>query len=333
MVGSNLRKKLSFWEWLVILYTFTIATWLILRLAFFDQFWPLALANTATEYLFVPLPLFIILTIWKQRWRLFVPLSIPIIAFAALFGELFLPSFASPETDELSITAMSFNVLYKNQMYDAIASSIHAASPDLIGLQELTEPNAIHIINLLKDEYPYYAYKPKDGISVGLLSRSPIEKADAFPLPPMDLALHAVINSEGERVHVFVIHLSPNNLFDYPTSEFVPLAIERYNRRANEVARLKDIISGLNEPVLLMCDCNLTDTSEAYAILDTFLDDSFREAGWGFGHTLQPRQAPFPIQRIDYVWHSADFAATEAFVEQDGASDHLPMVAKLRRVN
>jgi endonuclease/exonuclease/phosphatase (EEP) superfamily protein YafD len=36
-----------------------------------------------------------------------------------------------------------------------------------------------------------------------------------------------------------------------------------------------------------------------------------------------------PIQRIDYVWHSEEWIALEAFVGQDGHSDHLPIVAKL----
>jgi vancomycin resistance protein VanJ len=139
-----------------------------------------------------------------------------------------------------------------------------------------------------------------------------------------------MVNIKGEPVHVFVVHLSPNNLFNYPISEFVSLAKERYARRAAEVVRLQDEISGLKEPVLLMCDCNLTDTSEAYTHLDTFLKDSYREAGWGLGHTLQPPHVPFPIQRIDYVWHSDDFMAIEAYVGQNGASDHLPIVAKLR---
>ena len=112
-------------------------------------------------------------------------------------------------------------------------------------------------------------------------------------------------------------------------AEFVPLVLERYGRRAAEVTRIQEKIAGLDEPILLMCDCNLTDTSEAYARLDTVLDDSFREIGWGFGHTFYPPVAPSPIQRIDYVWHSDDFVAVKAFVGQDGGSDHLPIVAIL----
>jgi len=111
----------------------------------------------------------------------------------------------------------------------------------------------------------------------------------------------------------------------------VPVVIERFGRRAAEVSRLQAIIGDLDGPVLLMCDCNLTDTSEAYAGLNALLGDSFREAGWGLGHTSQPSGAPFPLQRIDYVWHSPDFRAVQAAVGQAGASDHRPIIAHLER--
>jgi endonuclease/exonuclease/phosphatase (EEP) superfamily protein YafD len=85
----------------------------------------------------------------------------------------------------------------------------------------------------------------------------------------------------------------------------------------------------LHEPALLLCDCNLTDTSQAYARLATFMADSFREAGWGFGHSSFSRRPPFQAQRLDYVWHSDQLAALEAAVGPDGGSDHRPVIARL----
>ena len=325
-------QKRSIFIGAVTLYVILITIWLLLRVLFFDQFWPLALLNTVAEYLFVPLPLLLIIAVWQRHWSSLLKLGIPTIAFVLFFGELFVPPFSTAPTEDnqQTITAMSFNILHTNRAYQAIVGSIQVASPDLVGFQELTPTSAQEIINALEAEYPYRTLEAKKDLNVGLLSRFPLETVDQFPLPPLDLALHTIVNINGERVHVFVVHLSPNNFFQYPKSQFVPLVIERYGRRAAEVAHLEAEISSLNEPVLLMCDCNLTDTSEAYAHLDEFLIDSFREAGWGLGHTLYPPTAPFPLQRIDYVWHSDDFVAIEAFVGQDGNSDHLPMVTKLR---
>jgi vancomycin resistance protein VanJ len=109
----------------------------------------------------------------------------------------------------------------------------------------------------------------------------------------------------------------------------VVLVKERYEQRLAEVRRLEQEFRSLHEPALLLCDCNLTDTSEAYAQLTTFLRDSFREAGWGLGHSSYGRRPPFLAQRLDYIWYTDGLAATEAFVGSDGGSDHRPVVARL----
>jgi endonuclease/exonuclease/phosphatase (EEP) superfamily protein YafD len=284
------------------------------------------------EYLFVPLPLLLLVSIWKHDWISLSKLSIPLVIFVTLFGHLFWPIYPNQvEDDEQLITVMSFNVLHSNKAYEAIVESIHSSDPDIVGFQELRPASAKSIVEQLKAEYPYGTLQfLEPGQSAGLLSKFPVEHVEWFDLPPMDIALHAIVQMDGEKVHIYVVHLSPNNFFDYPITEFVTLVKERYGRRESETIRLKQIIQDLDRPVLLMCDCNMTDTSETYARLDSVLNDSFSEAGWGIGHTLYPPQLPFPIQRIDYVWHSEDFTAIQAYVGQDGGSDHLPIVAKLR---
>jgi vancomycin resistance protein VanJ len=73
----------------------------------------------------------------------------------------------------------------------------------------------------------------------------------------------------------------------------------------------------------------MPDTSQAHKLIGTFLADSFREVGWGFGYTFYSAFLPFPAQRLDYIWHSAGLTALAAEVGQPGGSDHLPVVARL----
>lgn len=311
-----------------------IVLWITARLLFFDQYWLLALPNTIAEYLFVPLPVLLIISIWKRGWISLAKLSIPLIVFVGMFGHLFWPP---PQNlineEEQVITTMSFNVLHSNKAYEAIAKSIQSADPDIVGFQELTPESAASIVEELGADYPYNTLQfLEPGQSAGLLSKFPIEKVEWFDLPPLDIALHTIVQVNGKKVHIFVVHLSPNNFFDHSATEFVTLVKERYGRRERETVQLKQKIQALDEPILLMCDCNMTDTSEAYARLDTVLNDSFSEAGWGIGHTFQPPQLGFPIQRIDYVWHSEEFEAIQAYVGQDGGSDHLPIVARVRLI-
>jgi len=332
----QLKQSLRGARGIVLLHTTLFTLWLLLRLLFFNRFWPLALVNTFAEYLFAPLPLLVLAALLKRNWRLLVPLLIPILTFTVMFGELFTPRLTDYSTnrplDHPTITVMSFNVLWSNTDYPAIAASIRAASPNLVGFQELHPENFAGIVHELEAEYPYHTPLPAEPYGgVGLFSRYPIESAEPFPLPPRNLSTHAIVDFNGQPVHVFVVHLSANNFGLFPLDQFAALASERYASRAAEAAQLETIIAPLTEPVIMLCDCNFTDTSQAYAQIASFLTDSFREAGWGFGHTLIYPPNRFRTQRLDYVWHNEAFVAIESTVGQEGGSDHLPIITKLMR--
>jgi endonuclease/exonuclease/phosphatase (EEP) superfamily protein YafD len=325
-------KKLSVLSLVTTIYVVFIVLWMAARLLIFDQFWLLAMLNTVAEYLFAPLPILFFISIWKHNKISLAELCIPLLLFVLMFGRLFWPPPSNERADDKkAIALMSFNVLHSNTAYAAIVDSIQSANPDVIGFQELTPAIAAFIVEKLESVYPYNTFQYLEtGLTTAVLSKFPIESAERFDLPPLDRALHTVVQVEGTKAHIIVVHLSPNNFFEPSTAAFVTLVKERYGRRESETMRLAQMIQDLDGPVLLMCDCNLTDTSEAYARLDTVLDDSFSEAGWGMGHTFQPPQVSFPIQRIDYVWHTEEFQAVYAYIGQDGGSDHLPLVAKLR---
>jgi vancomycin resistance protein VanJ len=317
----------------VLVYTGLICLWLILRLLFFDRFWLLALVNFTAEYYFVPLPILAIVVILRRQRGLLVslvPLAIPALTFGVMFGGLFLPSFNVPHSAADPITAMTFNLLWENEDYAAIGAAVRAGNPDFVGVEELHPDHYAGIVAQLQADYPYYTPAPADpNGGVGLFSRYPIESSEPFALPPRNLTLHAILNIEGRRVQVFVVHLSANNMAGYPLDQFIPLAKERNESRLSETAQLQKMIAPMTEPVILLCDCNLTDTSQAYQTLSSFLVDSHQEAGWGFAHTISVPGIPFEVQRIDYVWHNAGFVALETQVGVRGGSDHLPFIAKL----
>jgi vancomycin resistance protein VanJ len=166
--GAAMRKH-SVLSWLGFLYILLIAVWLILRALFFDRFWPLAVVNTMAEYLFLPLPVLFAAGLWKHRWRLLIGLGLPIAAFGALFGVLFLPASTNPQADQGQlVTAMTFNVLTTNRDSAAIVRAIRAAAPDIIGLQELTQGKKAALSAAFESDYPYHTF-----VSLDQRSRSP----------------------------------------------------------------------------------------------------------------------------------------------------------------
>lgn len=307
--------------------------WFGLRLLFFDGPWWLALLNTLAFYLFLPLVVLLPLALWRHRWGLLFGLIVPCAMFAALFGPLLLPAFKTPLPvgNGSSIKLMSFNVLWSNHDYPKIAAMIRAAQPDMIGLQEVRPANVIALANALGGQYPYHAIHPVDKFhTVGLLSRFPIESLVTLPNPPLERGIQAVVRFQDRPLSILVVHLVPNNMPLQPLSEFVAATKDRYAQRAAEVAYLEQSLRARTMPTIIMCDCNMTDTSETYARLHAVIGDSFQERGWGFGHTLRVAAVPFPVQRVDYIWHTNELSAVDPYVGPDGGSDHFPMIATFR---
>ncbi|BDA75081.1 hypothetical protein CAL7716_092470 [Calothrix sp. PCC 7716] len=321
---STLMSRIS-WGYVIL-----FAVWILLRLVFFDSLWWLAIINTVALYIFVPLLLLLPPALLWRQWRLLLGLGFPLGVFLAFYGSLFLPQLPSLayKAVQPEITVMSFNMLFSNNDYDEIGRMIKANTPDIVGIQEVPLNGDAVWIKRFSSEYPYYAFRPvEEGHNVGIISRFPIENVTILSNPPMRRALSATVNVNKGRVNkslqVIVSHLTPN----YPSNEFIKFAHEWYTRRANEVTYIRTLIQQRRLPTIMLCDCNYVDTSQAYARTHEVMKDSFREVGWGFGHTY--RGPFFPIGRIDFVWYTKELEAVEAWVPDGGGSDHLPVAVRL----
>jgi endonuclease/exonuclease/phosphatase (EEP) superfamily protein YafD len=111
------------------------------------------------------------------------------------------------------------------------------------------------------------------------------------------------------------------------------------------VQAVVDLIGENPGPLIAPVDFNATDRNTAYRMIVSELSDSWREVGWGFGHTFPGSNGfgsrfhfmgvPLPrwLLRIDYVFHSEHWQAESAVVGPwDGVSDHRPVVVTLRLV-
>ncbi len=332
-------------------YLFCLLVWFGLRWVWFDQIVGLALLNTGAFFLLLPLAIALPWCAWQRRWGVLAGFGIPLALALHWYLPLFLPAvqMALPAIaqDGLSLKVMSFNVLWSNQDYDAIARSIRAENPDIIGFQELRPEHLPEIQARLGNTYPYSAIHPQpDYHTVGSLSRFPIESLETFSNPPIERGLKlglrlnnapAVSSSLTAPVeaslNLWVMHLAPNNLSDFGARGWMKRVGDRFTQRLAQVAQIETAIASSPSPNLaptvMLCDCNMTSTSQTYAQLSRIFQDSFWETGWGLGHTYVG-SGTLPLQRIDYVWHSEGIQTIEAHVASGGASDHLPVVATLR---
>ncbi|MER3404032.1 MAG: hypothetical protein C4289_01665, partial [Chloroflexota bacterium] len=109
-------------------------------------------------------------------------------------------------------------------------------------------------------------------------------------------------------------------------------------RRAHVEALLGHVRS-IDAPLVVAGDFNMVDQNADYRLLTRYVHDSYRAAGYGFGHTF-PRPGafyfrsrrlvlPLSLVRIDYIFTSGHWRALEAHVNTHGRSDHLPVIARL----
>lgn len=322
----GISKFISRLAWVYVIF---FCLWILLRFRFFDTLWWLALINSLALYIFVPLIIFLPFALLFRKWRLLVGLGFPLGMFIGLYSSFFLPSLSTPVSqNQQTIKSMTFNMLRSNTDYDSIVKMVSENNPDIIGLQEVTPQTVPILIERLGKDYPYQAFHPVElSHNVGILSKLPIDKFIALPAPPLQRGIQVTLRlNNGEPIEAIVAHLIPF----YPLNQVLKLAQDWYTRRAEQVSYLSNIVKQYDDPIIIMCDCNFTDTSETYSLMKNVMKDSFHQVGWGLGHTFIGTF--FPVGRIDYIWHTKELQTVEAYVGNEAGSDHLPVIAKLQLV-
>lgn len=338
------RARSSFKQVLLGLSAFYFAAlfgWLLLYLLLGDGLGYLGLANSLAVYFFLPLPL-VALVAWRagSRWLRLASLAGALV-FAWLWGPLFWPN-SDMTVDGPELRVMTFNVLGRAGDPQAVLAAIQAEDADLLFLQEVTPDMAWLIDNELSEAYPYQVLKPDSGArGMGVISRYPLEEKGAdldgrWTGPPQVLEMQW----GGQRITLVNIHTRP-------TGSLWPRWVRAtFDHRQEDIARLTDFVAGLAGPVIVGGDANMTHLNTAYKMLNQQLGDVWWQAGSGLGHTFPgPVDAddwatrvsyfmvPPWLVRIDYVFISDDWQATEAWLaEFRGGSDHRGVVTELALV-
>ena len=318
------------------LYTLLILTWYVAKSLAHDDHWFLWMLNSNAKYLFLPAVVLALFSALRRNWRSLAVLGLPAAIFGLLYGELFLPALSTrhelPRDNPCRV--MSFNVLITNSNYDTLTGTILSQHADLVGLQELIPANSRAIEPTLTSEmYPYHTPLPVEHrLEVSALQQISHHQLRELNLPWNDLSRYAVVDISGLEVHVFVLHLIPTLIAEVPISAWPERASEREQIRMDQIDRVFSALPDADVPVLVLCDCNFTETTAAYARFADQLQDAFREAGWGLGHAVHPVGISISFSRIDYVWYSHHFVARAATVASGGMSDHSPLVVDLELV-
>lgn len=311
------------------LYGMAMIVYLLGRLTVGERWSTVGFMNNMVPWLALVAAVAALLALFSHYRWLLIALQLPIIAaFLILFSELLLPRDDPAASSGPEFTAATFNTLSWHSDPIPVIDTIAEMDADIVGLQELGIRHVAVIEEELTDQYPHRILHTteRQDHGVGLLTRYEVKEEEVFKLQEYSfLSLRAVLDVEGTDVTVFVIH--PRS----PDSRINPITYNSSDRAAELQTLHDDYLEDTTGPVLLLCDCNMSDQSDDYEELDSVLDDAFREQGRWFGFTFGTRSLiTLPFLRVDYVWYNDHFVVKEVGPWGElGASDHRPVIATL----
>jgi endonuclease/exonuclease/phosphatase (EEP) superfamily protein YafD len=236
------------------------------------------------------------------------------------------------------LTVMTYNVGAGLAHPLRLVEMLRASNADIIGLQELAPEQGAAIAERLRGEYPHQVLHPTGIPGKGIISRFALHETGLLDLHPGRPDLQAVVDAPDGDLTVIVAHPPP--------PRFGRNRVRQSLLTNEQITSIAAAATG-GSPAVLLTDFNRVGWQAAYRQLRASgLIDAFGTAGRGMGFTLPTRVSHLayrghplgdlplpPLLRVDYVWHTAHFRATDSWIGHHAGSDHLPVLAELERVN
>lgn len=320
-----------------------LGAWWVAYLFLGDRNGYLGIVNSLAHLLFLPLPLVLVAAVaWRSR-VLLVGGAAATTLFLMLWGDALVPRTSRAVAAGESLTVLSFNGLGTNRHLQDFLEAIRQADADVVCLQELSPEQADALRAELRESYPHQALEPRRGVrGMGVVSRYPLASLGETIPSAWSCRNQALrVDWNGREVALLNVHLLPfpENLREREK------VTDSFRQRETEAEAVAEIAArtAASMPVVVAGDTNVSSINRAYRILTRDLDDAWKGAGAGFGHTFPNRRhanhggvkrigVPVPswLVRIDYVFHSEQWRATAARTTRSaGRSDHRGVVATL----
>lgn len=341
-------KRLSFINKVIFLINNVFA--LLLLLSFILPYIkPTAIATASVIGLFTPALIlgnivfvvyWLIIGLKKQFFLSFLILCIGYFIIPPIYK--FSSEKESNDKNQLSILSYNvrkfniYNWIDDDKIPVEIASFIKNEKPDVVILQEY-KPNSRFTIN-----YPYsyyhkdYNYYKKVYIPSGLIifSKYPIINSGALSRAKFTTSIvynDLLINNDTVRIYNFHLNslgikAEKNNLGSNDSNKLINQIKHSFKIQELEVNLLVKNIDSVKHKTILAGDMNNTPYSWAYKNLKNNLNDTFLQAGKGFGRTYNFKG--FPL-RIDYIFADPSFDVLQHKNYDVKYSDHYPIMATL----
>ena len=221
----------------------------------------------------------------------------------------------------------------KEEVPSDIANFIKKEAPDIITFQEFTNEKSFDV------SYPYQFKKLNGGKkSSGLAIYSKFRIVNQGSLDfenSFNNAIFIDILKNYDTIRVYNIHLEsfgikPDsvdlNLNEKGSRKLIYRLKKSFTKQQEQVEKFLDHKSNCRHKTIISGDFNNTAFSWAYRKLKDDLNDSFIEAGEGFGKTYPFNSYPL---RIDFILSDQKFKVNQHKNFEIKLSDHEPIMARL----
>jgi endonuclease/exonuclease/phosphatase family metal-dependent hydrolase len=340
-------KKLSFIN--KIIYFINGVAAVLLLLSFVLPFLPpktfslLSVVNLGVSFLIILNVLFFLYWVFRLKRKFMLSLVVLLIGYFS-FGSLYKFSTSKKIENLHNFKVMNYNVrlfnLYewipKKGVEAGIIDFIKRESPDVLSLQEY-HPHKNIDLSFFKYKFEKLSGKKiKSGQAI--FSKFPIVNSGSIEFPDTaNNAIFADIVKGVDTIRFYNIHLESMRI-DTKVENLKKEDSERLFKRIGKTFRRQQFQTELFlthkeqcKYKLVICgDFNNTAFSYVYREIKGDLNDTFKEAGNGFGRTYDFKF--FPI-RIDFIFADEAFNVNGFKAYNDHFSDHYPIMTTLSLVD
>jgi vancomycin resistance protein VanJ len=324
----------------LLIWTYTIfiaASWLFLYQGG-DRWWPATLILFGPRWLFsLPLLILVPLTAWLERRYLIV------LAFAAAI--LFIPfmglcvPWKTAVTQAPTIRVLSCNIGGNDTDMKRLKQLIQTSNADIVVLQDCKNNAPINIPPRWKfirtDEFIVASHYPIN-LHTSYKSIEPVHNR------PKSYFLQCQIRTPLGELSVTSIHLpSPHKSLSSLLDRNTILNLSKVSRMNEQMAwrnkasrEISQFLQKENLPKIIAGDFNMPVESVFYRRYWSNYTNAFSEAGFGYGLTVKAIIRGFEHRiRIDHILTQGPLAVENCHIGEDIGSDHLPVIAEIRRIH
>jgi endonuclease/exonuclease/phosphatase family metal-dependent hydrolase len=271
---------------------------------------------------------------------------------------------AGKSSDSNMIRVMTYNV-HNFKRYGSkndistkheILEIIDQQKPDIIGFQEFyTRKSGQYdmrdsIEKIIGTNYYYFEpiiFNKEQAIGIAIFSRFPIVNQGLIPISDRrseNACIYIDVKKGNHQFRVYSVHLQSVR-FDPEDYRYInsithqgkpDMSLTRhlggklkiaFLKRSLQVVKIKEHAKACPYPYIISGDFNDTPASYAVNEMAKGLRNTFREKGFGLGHTYNGN---FPNYQIDYIMASPQFDVENYRIIEKKLSDHYPVRSDLR---